>query len=186
MTDEQIVDLYRARDESAVSETADKYGGILRAVAKNILRNDRDAEECVNDTYLKAWESMPDARPTRLCPYLAQITRNLALNRLRERTAEKRGGGRPLASLDELSECVSGEAAEPGGFADRVAFKEMINGFLAGLKPETRGVFVARYWYSYSISEIARMYGISESKTAVTLFRTREKLKKLLETEGLF
>ena len=186
MTDEQIVDLYRARDESAVSETADKYGFVLRAVAKNILGNDHDAEECVNDTYLKAWESMPDARTTRLCPYLARITRNLALNRLREQTAEKRGGGQALASLEELSECVSGEAANAGEFTDRVAFKEIMNGFLCGLSPETRGVFVARYWYSYSISEIARMYGISENKTSVTLFRTRKKLKKLLEKEGLF
>jgi len=185
MTDEQIVDLYWDRDERAVSETADKYGGIFRAVAQNILRNDHDAEECVNDTYLKAWGSMPDARPTRLCPYLSRITRNLALNRLREQTAEKRGGGQAPASLDELAECVSGEA-EPGEFTDRVAFREIMNGFLAGLAPETRGVFVARYWYSYSIAEIARMYEMSESKTAVTLFRTREKLKKLLETEGLF
>lgn len=186
MTDEQIVDLYRDRDESAVSETAHKYGRVIRTVAQNILRNDHDAEECVNDTYLKAWESIPDARPTRLYPYLARITRNLALNRLREQTAEKRGAGQALASLDELSECVSGTAEESGEFADKVAFKEIMNGFLAGLSPETRGVFVARYWYSYSISEIARMYGISESNTAVTLFRTREKLKKLLETEGLF
>lgn len=186
MTDDQIVDLYWDRDENAIAETANKYGRLFHTIAHNILGSDPDAEECVNDTYLKAWESMPEARPTRLCAYLSRITRNLALNRLKAENAGKRGGGQVFASLDELSECVSGEeSTEPDRTADKLAFKEVMNGFLAGLSPETRGVFVARYWYMYSVAEIAGIYKISENKVAVRLFRTRKKLKRVLETEGL-
>ena len=185
MTDEQIVDLYWARDESAIAETSVKYGRYFHTIASNILGDDGDSEECVNDVYLKAWESMPDARPSRLGAYLGRITRNLALNRLKAESAGKRGGGRVAASLDELCECVSG-GSPTDAVVDRIAFAGAMNGFLASLSREARGVFVARYFYFHSLAEIAQMYGIGENKAALSLFRSRKKLKKALEKEELF
>ena len=184
MTDGQIVDLYLARDEDAVGETGKKYGRYLFTVAYNVLGDESDAAECVNDAYLKAWESIHDARPASLSAYLGKITRNLAINRYKASKTKRRGGGQVDAALDEIGDLDFG--GEMRDEADKLALRDTLNGFLKTLSKEKRGIFVARYWYFYPISEIARIYGISESKATVTLFRLRAALREKLEKEGLF
>ena len=183
MTDAEIVQLYWDRNESAVMETEKKYGHYCSAIAKNILGNKEDVEECVNDTYLKAWKSIPPHRPKVLSAYLGKITRNLAFNRYKFNHAEKRGGGELSEVLDELSDCVSGNKGVEQELENKELMKA-INGFLASLPPEKRNIFVCRYWYSDSVSEIARQYGMRENTVSMTLKRLRNKLQKYLEERG--
>ena len=183
MEDAQIVNLYWQRSAEAIPATAERYGRYCAAVARNVLGDERDAEECVNDTYLAAWNSMPANRPARLAPYLGKITRNLALDRLAERRARKRGGGAAEECIDELAECLPGDG-DPEGAAERQELSERIDRFLRSLPEKERDVFVARYWYMAAVEDIARSFGFSRSKTAGMLHRTRKKLRKALETEG--
>ena len=183
MEDAQIVNLYWQRSAEAIPATAERYGRYCAAVACNVLGDERDAEECVNDTYLAAWNSMPANRPARLAPYLGKITRNLALDRLAERRARKRGGGAAEECIDELAECLPG-GGDPEGAAERRELSERIDRFLRSLPEKERDVFVARYWYMAAVEDIARSFGFSRSKTAGMLHRTRKKLRKALETEG--
>lgn len=159
MEDKQIVDLYFARAEAAISETQKKYGRYCHYIAYNILYSDQDAEECVNDTYIKAWNAMPPHRPTQLSAFLGKITRNTALDRYAYMKAQKRSG--------------------------EVALKEAVNGFLRSLPAQTRVVFVRRYWYMSPVKEIARDYGMTVSNVKVTLLRTRNKFREYLEKEGI-
>ena len=183
MEDAQIVDLYWQRSGEAIPVTAERYGNYCAAVARNILADDRDAEECVNDTWLAAWNSMPVNRPARLAPYLGKITRNLALDRWAERRALKRGGGAAEECLDELAECLPG-GGDPECAAEGRELTERLDRFLRGLARDERDAFVARYWYMASVDEIARSCGCSRSKTASMLHRTRKKLRRELEKEG--
>ncbi len=184
MDDKRIIELYTDRSEAAIAATSEKYGRYCHSIARGILGSDKDAEECVNDAYLRAWSSIPPMLPDCLRSFLGKITRNLALNRLEAHSAEKRGAGQVPLVLDELAECVpSGENADRT--LDDMVIRDAINGFLAELSPETRKLFVRRYWYMSSVSELAAEYGLSESKVTVTLFRTRAKLKKALEKEGI-
>lgn len=180
MEDRDIIEMYFARDERAIAETSDKYGGYCGSIAMNILSSREDTEECLNDTWLRAWNSIPPHRPNVLRVFLGKITRNLALDKYRARTAEKRAGGEFAVSLDELDECVGtideGESAEIG---------ESISRFLRTQSKETRSIFVCRYFYCDSIGDIARRFGISEAKVKTLLFRTRNKLKIHLEGEGI-
>ena len=184
MKDEQIVDLYWARDERALAETEAKYGVYCLAIARNILSDGADAEECVNDTYLGAWNAMPDARPAMLSAFLGKITRRLALDRWRAKYAAKRGGGETPLVLEELSECVpAGDSPE-----DALAARELekaVNDFVRGLPPVEMGVFLRRYWYLESVKDTARRLGFSQSKVKSMLARTRKKLRAHLEKEGL-
>ena len=184
MDDTKIVNLYWARSEDAISETAAKYGKYCRAISFNILANGDDADECVNDTYMKAWNSMPSHRPSHLAPYLAKLTRWLSLNRLREENSLKRGGGELPAVLDELAETLdSGVDTEK-----ELEMKELnreIRRLLDMLDKTERDVFLSRYWYVASISEIAEKSGFTESKIKSMLHRTRKKLVKQLKEEGL-
>ena len=182
MDDSGIVDLYWQRSDRAVTETADKYGAYCRHIATAILQSREDAEECVNDTWLRAWNAIPPQRPERLQTFLGKITRNLALNRWEKSRAEKRGEGQMSLVLDELAECV-GSGEDP--MEDKLHFRDVLNRFLAGLPGEARKIFVRRYWYMSPVKEIAAEYGFSESKVAVTLFRTRKQLKSVLEKEGI-
>ena len=180
MEDAAIVALYWARDEQALTETAAKFGAYCRKIADNILHSAHDAEECENDTWLAAWNSMPDNRPARLAPYLGRITRNLALDRSEAARTQKRGGGQAALVLEELEECV----AAPGGVEedfDAAETGRQISGFLRELPEETRRVFLRRYWYCDSTADIAARLGISEAKVRVTLHRTRKKLAAYLE-----
>lgn len=184
MKDHEIIDLYWKREETAISATAEKYGKYCHAISYNILKNHEDAEECVNDTYLGAWKSMPPKRPERFSTYLGKITRNLALNRFKQYTAEKRGMGQTEAVLSELEDCIpSGSDVEQA--MDEMILAESINRFLREQPEQKRNIFIRRYWYLYPIQDIAANYGISESKTASLLFRMRSKLKAHLEKEGI-
>ena len=184
MEDEKIIELYFQRSEDAIPETELKYGSRCRAVAYNILASREDSEECVNDTWLKTWEVIPPTRPERLSTFLGKITRNLALHRYEKYNAAKRGAGQVALTLHELEECIPArENVER--VVDDLVLTESLNDFLAGLPVETRQIFVRRYWHLRSVREIAREYRISESKVKVTLFRTRRKLRQLLEKEGI-
>lgn len=184
MDDLQIIELYWARSETAIAETAHKYGPYCRSIARRILRSEEDSEECVNDTYWKAWEAMPPQRPRQLRTFLGRITRNLALNRWEKTAAEKRGGGQVPLALEELTECVPAPDSVERA-VDDMALTQLLNEFLGGLSAETRRIFLRRYWYFCSVKEIAADFGISESKVKTTLFRTRNRLKQHLEKEGV-
>ena len=184
MEDPRIVQLYWDRDQKAITETATKYGNYCTFIAKNILGNNEDAEECVNDTYMKAWDAMPPHRPNMLSTFLGKITRNLSFNRYKHNSADKRGGGEISVVLDELSECISnGESTEQ--VAEKRELLRCINWFLDELPETERNMFVCRYWYLEPVQQIADRYGFSLSKTASMLRRTREKLRKQLIKEGL-
>jgi len=184
MDDTKIIDLYWSRSESAIAETAKKYGSYCRSIAFRILHNDQDSEECVNDTWLGAWNAMPPKRPAELSTFLGRITRNLSLNRWKQYSAEKRGSGEMTVALEELRECVPA----PGGVEavmDDMALTERIDRFVGTLPAEQRKIFVQRYWYLCSIREIAHNCGVSVNKVKVTLFRTRQALREALLKEGL-
>ena len=183
MDDKAIVELYFARSEKAISETANKYGGYCYSIANNILSNKEDSEESVNDTYLAAWNNMPPRHPSILATFLGKITRYISLDRWKSRSAYKRGGGEVTLALDELDEFLSsGESTE-----EVVAKKELIrsiNRFLDNLPETERNLFVCRYWYLDPVQQIADRHGFTLSKTASMLRRTREKLCKQLKKEG--
>ena len=183
MEDSQIVQLYWDRDETAIPVTADKYGNYCTAIAKNIVGSHEDAEECVNDTYLSAWNSMPPQRPSALAAFLGRITRNISFNRYRRRAAEKRGGGGLAAVLDELEECVSGRD-DPVQSAELHELVDSINGFLATLSAEKRSIFIERYWYADSVTEIAARHGMREGAVSMALGRMRANLRRYLTERG--
>ena len=184
MEDNQIIDLYWVRSEKAISETADKYGRYCYSIAFNILRSREDSEECVNDTYLNAWNAMPDQRPDRLSAFLGRITRNLSLKRWEKETAEKRGAGQVPLALEELQECIpASDSADPA--ADDRALTAVLNCFLASMPTEKRIIFMRRYWYLSPVAEIASDLAISESKVKMSLLRSRNELKEYLEKEGV-
>jgi RNA polymerase sigma-70 factor (ECF subfamily) len=180
MEDKRIVDLYWMRSESAISETDKKYGKYCRYIAERILESEEDAREVQNDTYLQVWNTVPPERPNSLRAYLGAICRNLSLNRYEASHAQKRGGEVSLA-LDELSECIA-DRKEQNDVNERLC--ELLDSFLATLPKRTRRVFLRRYWYASSISEIARDYGMSENNVTVLLHRTRKTLAQLLQKEG--
>lgn len=182
MEDKQIVDLYWARSETAVAETEKKYGRYCHYIAYQILYNREDAEEVVNDTYLKAWNTIPPQRPDPLKPYVGMISRQLALDAYEAQHAQKRGGQVPLA-LDELAECIP----DPDSRADigeSVALSDALDRFLWALPERTRNVFVRRYFYMSTVAEIARDFSMKESNVAMHLLRTRKKLAQFLKKEG--
>lgn len=184
MDDSKIIELYWERSEQAISETSRKYGRYCHYIAYTILHNDEDADECVNDTYLRAWNAIPPHRPNRLQTFLGKITRNLSLNKWEQLSAEKRGAGQISLVLDELTECIPHDENMEKA-AENLVVRDTINRFLEGLPVEMRKIFVRRYWYMSSVKEIAQVYGLSESKVTVTLFRVRKKLKTVLEKEGI-
>lgn len=184
MDDKEIVELFWARSENAISETAEKYGRYCHYIAYNILRSDEDSEECVNDTYLAAWNAMPDLRPRKLSAFLGRVTRNLALHRWERNHAEKRGSGAVPLALDELRECVPA-ADKEAQIVDDLVLAEVLSRFLAALPKERRMIFMRRYWYFSPVSEIAKDLSLSESKVKMSLLRARGELKLILEREGI-
>ena len=183
MQDKQIVELYWAREETAIIQTNVKYGSYCRSISMNILHSNEDTEECVNDTYLAAWNTMPPHHPAILSTFLGKLTRRISLDRWRMRSAEKRGGGEVILALEELEECVAArddtEAAVIG--------KEMIGAlhrFLNALPHTQRQVFLLRYWYLEPLQEISDRLGYPYQKTAAMLRRTRIKLRAHLQKEG--
>lgn len=181
LPDEAIVALYFDRSEEAIAACQVKYGKTCHTIAYNILHSDEDAEECVSDTWLRAWNAIPPERPARLGAWLSTVTRRLALTRYEKKTAAKRYGGMET-SLDELTECVSAGSLT---LADEVALSNAINSFLASLPTRTRMIFMRKYWYMDSIADIAKALGMTESAVKVSLHRTREKFRKHLDKEGI-
>ena len=182
MVDAQILELFYARSERAITELAQKYGGVCQKIAGRILNNSEDAEECVNDAYLGAWNTIPPQKPDYLPGYLYRIVRNLSLAKYHSNTAAKRNSLYDVA-LEELEDCI------PGGSSveEEVAGKELaflLNRFLGTLNRENRILFVRRYWYADSIGELAERFGASSNAISVRLSRVRGKLKKFLEREG--
>ena len=182
MEDKEIVSLYWARSDRALTETAAKYGSYCLSISRRIVPCHEDAEECVQDTWLQAWNGIPPARPERLKAFLGRITRNLSLDRLRLQSREKRGGGEVQLCFEELEGMLS-DGQE--SIADTLALREALNGFLASLPKQTRVIFLRRYWYFQSVKEIAADLGLRESKVKMTLLRTRNRLQQALEQEEL-
>ncbi len=183
MEDEKIVALFLSRDEAALAQTAEKYGSRLRALAHNLLLNASDAEECENDTYLQAWAAIPPHEPRDyLFPFLAKITRRLAIDVCRARGRKKRGA--PLVELTkELEQCISSPSDTPGQ-VDGLLLAQAVSQYLRTLPEDPRNMFIRRYWYMDPVATIARRFGFSQSKVKTTLFRVRQSLRDYLEQEG--
>ena len=184
MNDSEIVELFWRRSERAISETAKKYGQYCRIVAYNVLGDEQDADECVNDTWLAAWNSMHNHRHSRLNPYLGKITRNFALQRIIYRGAKRRGGGEGTLALEELDDCIPSGCCIEDALEEK-ELSEAINRFVGRLSPEEQTAFIGRYWFLASERELAQKQGCSRSKTNGMLKHTREKLKTYLLQEGL-
>ena len=184
ITDAEIIKLFFDRDESAISASSAKYGKYITAVAANVLGNHQDAEECVNDALLKAWESIPPASPKNFPGFLAKITKNIALNRYRQSYTEKRGNGEISSVFEELSECVPDRSSSVEQSCENKELLSEINAFLNKLASNRRDIFVLRYWYCMSVSELAVRTGMSENRVSVELSRIRRKLMNYLQKRG--
>jgi RNA polymerase sigma-70 factor (ECF subfamily) len=187
--DAEIVEMYWNRNESAIRETEKKYGAYLMKIAQNILADLEDSKESVNDTYLKAWNSMPSHRPEILSTYLGKIIRRLSIDTLRKRSRQKREGSQFEVSMSELEECIpaqvgggSGSAPEQAAEANLLTGK--INAWLDSLPAETANVFIGRYYFCDSVKAVAENYSMSESKVKSMLHRCRSGLKEYLLKEG--
>ena len=183
MEDLEIVELYWARDERAISESDAKYGPLCRSIALRVLISPEDSEECVSDTWLRAWNAMPPQRPARLGAFLGKITRNLSLNRWRRDHAEKRYGGETALALEELGEIVSGKSLE-----DEVQRRELariLNAFLRSLPDRDRELFLRRYWGVETLESLAKQTGLSVSAVHRRLGKLRESLRDHLRKEGI-
>ena len=184
MEDQHIIDLYWTRHEDAIAQTANKYEAYCRYIAQNILQNEQDVTECLNDTWLRAWETIPPQRPEKLSAYLGKITRNLALDRYRNSHRQKRGNGQVPLALEELSHTI-GTSDNTIRIADDMVLENCLNCFLSSLPKQSRIIFLRRYWYFCSVKEIAADLSVSESKVKMTLLRARKKLRTYLEKEGI-
>ena len=184
MDDKKIVELYFNRMEAAIEETSRKYGHFCFTIANNILRNKEDSDECVNDTYLQVWNTVPPQRPNSLKAFLGKITRNLSLHKWEKRQAKKRGKDEMSYVLEELQECISG-VMDVEQVTEQMVLVDTLNHFLSSLDIEARKLFMARYFSFFSIKEIAIRYQMGESKVKMSLLRSREKLKSMLEKEGI-
>ena len=185
MDDNQILALYFNRMPEAIEATSRKYGTYCYSISYNILGNKQDAEECVNDTYLSVWERIPPVRPTCFSVFLGKITRNISISRWRSGQTIKRGKGQISIAIDELDYCLSSGFSLEEHYINS-ELKSLLNEFLGGLKDTERRVFLCRYWYLDSVSDIADQFGFSQSKTKSMLLRTRNKLKRYLLEKGGF
>jgi len=185
MKDERIVSLFWERDETAIAETQNKYGRYLTKIAYGILANFEDSCESVNDTYYKAWASIPPHKPDVLSTYLAKITRQTAIDVFRKRNSQKRCNSEYTLSLSELADCVSGSEDTDQAF-EYGLLVETINAFVRSLSPEARHAFLGRYFFMDSIRDVAAYCGASESKMKSLLHRSRQSLKEHLKKEGFF
>ncbi len=183
MEDSQIIELYWQKNAEAISETAGKYGAYCFSIAEHILQNREDSEECINDTWLCAWNAIPPQRPKALRMFLAKITRNLSFDRFHARNAEKRGGGEVALVLDELAECLGGGTDTEGAYEAK-ELRQSIRRFVGALPEREGNVLVRRYFFAESVADIAERYGLSGNNVMVILSRTRKKLKAHLLKEG--
>ncbi len=182
MDDSRIIELYFSRDNSAISETKQKYGRLLYSVSYNILNSREDAEECESDTYMAAWDQIPPTKPQVLSAFLSRITRNLSFKKLKAQNAQKRGGNDHTLPLDELIATIP-DRKNP---ITQLELTEILNAFLRELPPRERQVFICHYWYCDPIKDIARQFGFTQSKVKMMLSRTRTKLFAHLEKEEVY
>ena len=183
MDDTQIIEYFFARSEQAIRALSDRYGSLCRSIALHILNNPQDAEECVNDAYLAVWNNIPPARPDPLSAYVCRIVRNLALKRYHANTAAKRNSHYDLA-LEELVDCLP----STGSVEEEIEARELarlLNAFLATLEPQSRILFVRRYWYADSISDLAALFHTGKHNISVRLSRIRKALREYLRKEGI-
>lgn len=185
LEDREIVELFWTRSERAIAESNAKYGSYCFAVADNILESKEDSMECVNDTWLRSWNVIPPKRPDKLKLFFAKITRNLSIDKIRRRTAQKRGMGNFETALNELEECISGDSFIDDAL-DKKLLSECIEAFLQSIAKRDRQFFLRRYFFTDAVSDIAARFGVSENAVSVSLHRTRAKLRKHLEKEGFF
>lgn len=184
LTDTDILDLLNARDQNGLTALSDKYGALCQKMCMQILGSREDAEECLNDTLLKLWESIPPEEPRSLAAYISVIVRNLAFGRRDAAHTQKRGGGEFTVALSEIEDTLAAPD-HPERILDTIAIGDALDRFLDDLPAETRVMFVLRYWSELSIREIAARCGCGQSKVKMTLLRTRRELKAYLEKEGL-
>jgi RNA polymerase sigma-70 factor (ECF subfamily) len=182
MEDKKIVELYWARNEDAITQTSVKYGGMMHATSKSIVGSHEDAEECVNDAYLAAWNSMPENRPTYLGGYMAKIIRNISLNRYDRNHAAKRQGVQVV--FEELEGCLT-DYNTPEEEYEQGCLKEVLDSFLESLDEQKRVIFLRRYFYTDSIAEIAQRMQMGEGKIKSILFRLRGQLAETLKEAGV-
>ena len=185
MEDAKIIELYWVRSETAIAETASKYGSFLHSIAWNILRSQGDAEECVNDTYLRTWNAIPPAQPSAFRAWLGRIVRNLSLDRWKEARTQKSGGDEMELLLGELDACIP----EPHGTERQLEDQEiadLIGRFLRSLPSEQRIMFLKRYWYGEDLAAIAAAMGCKPSKVKSSLYRMRNALRAYLEREEVY
>ena len=183
MQDSEIIRLYWDRDERAITETDTAYGAYCRSIAYTILCSALDAEECVNDTYLHAWNAIPPQRPAKLSLFLGRITRNLSIDRVRRLHTQKRGGGEYVQITEELAACLP-SADDTAQALENKELETVVNAFLHTLPERDAALFLLRYFYMKPITACAAACGISETNAKVTLHRMRKKLKAYLEKEG--
>lgn len=183
MQDREIVSLFWKRSQEAIIQVEKKYGSCCFSIAYNILGCIEDSQECVSDTWLHAWNAIPPQKPNKLGSFLAKITRNLSLNRLRDLHTQKRGGGEIVLVLEELSECI-GSSENVEAQIEAKELGEFIRHFVRALPDRERNIFVHRYFYTDSVADISNRYGMTENNIMVTLSRTRKKLRVLLIKEG--
>lgn len=184
MDDREIISLYNQRSENAIKETDKKYSSYLYSIAVNILNNREDSRECLNDTYLRAWNTIPPNCPPKLSFYLGRITRGLSIDRWRMRHSDKRLASEYSISIEELGECFPSSARAEDG-AELSELTKLLNGFLESLEQEARSVFIRRYYFCDSVKDISLMTGFGESKVKSMLLRMRQSLRALLEKEGV-
>jgi len=182
--DNKIIDLFWARSQQAITESEKKYGAYCRAVARNILDREEDAEECVNDTWLRSWNVMPPQRPTVLQAFFGKLTRNLSLDRWRRDRAQKRGGNQVDLALDELEDCLASRDRVDEQL-DAQQTSELISRFVRSLPERDRLLFVRRYWYLDDIQSLAKRMGMGQSQVKSRLHRIRLRLKAELEKDGV-
>lgn len=181
-TDIRIIELFTSRSKEAVSALSKKYEKLCRSISYNILRNKEDAEECVNDTYLKVWDSIPPAKPDNLMAYVCRIARNISLDKLRYNLRSKRNGSTD-ALLSELSECIPSMDNVEESADDTL--KNAITDFLDGLSDRDRNIFVRRYFFCDNVKSISKRLGVTETNVTTILNRTRNNLKKYLSDNGI-
>lgn len=184
MDDKDIIQLYFERNEKAIEETKNKYGHYCFSIANRILSNREDSEESVNDTYIAAWNSIPPQHPQKLSLFLAATVRNIAIRKFRQKTAQKRGGNETIATLEELYEVIPSQNT-PEKEIETKELAKTLDSFIRTLGDEERCFFIRRYWYMYSVSDIAKEYACTESKVKMRLKRTRDKLYELLKKEEI-
>lgn len=181
--DEEIVELYFQRDELAIAKSQEKYGGYCYTIGYNILYSNEDTEECVNETWLKAWNAIPPKKPSRLGAFFGKITRFIALDKYKSGKRQKRGGEFSLV-IEELDECIP-DGMRTEDCIDKALIAKAIQCFLEDLSEQDRAVFLARYWYAYAVKDVAEKYSLNLNTVKSSLLRSRYKLKACLEKEGI-